>query len=303
MKSGPQLISAVELKRLIASSEKVVVIDVLPEEYFATEHLPEAKNACVYLVNFLNLVEAITPDRQQRLVVYGSSAKNLASTVAHSKLLEAGWKNVVNFKGGLTEWRDAGYEVQAIRQKQNESVLLDKTYRADLTKSLIEWTGRNIGGKHTGTLRLASGELTVTAGKVSGGEFIIDMNSMANTDLADRSLATVLLQHLMSEDFFETKKYPEGRFVLRIAEPLSGIPLGRPNYLIRGALTLKGIERELDFAAIIGMQEPGTLVAQANFDIDRTEWNVLYGSGRFFEKLGTHLVNDLISLQLKVVVE
>ena len=49
------------------------------------------------------------------------------------------------------------------------------------------------------------------------------------------------------------------------------------------------------------MDAEGRFVAQAHFDFDRTLWNVVYGSGRLFEKLGMHLVNDLISLQLKIV--
>ena len=39
-------------------------------------------------------------------------------------------------------------------------------------------------------------------------------------------------------------------------------------------------------------------VAQAAFDIDRTDWNISYGSGKLFEKLGMHLVNDRIDIEL-----
>ncbi len=31
-----------------------------------------------------------------------------------------------------------------------------------------------------------------------------------------------------------------------------------------------------------------------------TKWNILYGSGKFFARLGKHLVNDLIAIQLNV---
>jgi rhodanese-related sulfurtransferase len=43
------------------------------------------------------------------------------------------------------------------------------------------------------------------------------------------------------------------------------------------------------------------LVSEAHFDIDRTRWNVIYGSTRFFENLGMHLVFDLISFQVRIV--
>jgi hypothetical protein len=34
---------------------------------------------------------------------------------------------------------------------------------------------------------------------------------------------------------------------------------------------------------------------------DRTHWNVLYGSGRYFQGLGMHLVYDLVDLEIKIV--
>ena len=45
------------------------------------------------------------------------------------------------------------------------------------------------------------------------------------------------------------------------------------------------------------------LVAEAQFDIDRTRWNIIYGSNRFFSHLGMHLVYDLISLQMKIITQ
>ena len=63
------------------------------------------------------------------------------------------------------------------------------------------------------------------------------------------------------------------------------------------------LEKPLSFKAQIGRlpASEGALLARANFDLDRTEWNVLYGSGKFYEKLGRHLVSDLITLDLKIV--
>ena len=54
--------------------------------------------------------------------------------------------------------------------------------------------------------------------------------------------------------------------------------------------------------ASAGVTADGTaFAAQAAFGIDRTQWNVIYGSGKFFRRLGGHLVNDRIDLQLRVV--
>ena len=50
-----------------------------------------------------------------------------------------------------------------------------------------------------------------------------------------------------------------------------------------------------------GITAEGKAAAQASFAIDRTRWNVKYGSGRLFRNLGGHLVNDMIELQLRIV--
>jgi hypothetical protein len=46
--------------------------------------------------------------------------------------------------------------------------------------------------------------------------------------------------------------------------------------------------------------EDGSVSIEAPFDPDRTRWNALYGSSRFFEHPGMHLVYDLISIELRI---
>ena len=300
MKKDTEHLTANELQALL-DKPGTLLLDVLPEEYFAVEHLPKAQNACVYNVDFLDRVKQFAPDVNQRIVVYGSSSRNLASSVAASKLLNAGWNKVADFRGGLEEWTTASLSTEGTHVRQEVNAPKDGTYYLDTEKSVIEWTGRNLGGKHTGTLKLSAGEINIRDSKAVGGHFTINMQSIANTDIQDRSMASVLVQHLISDDFFETAKYPDGRFVISAIEPPAEQSVGRPNYKVFGSLTLKGVVRQIEFPALIGMQSNGSMVAQANFDIDRTEWNILYGSGKFFENLGMHLVNDLVSLQLKIV--
>jgi hypothetical protein len=45
----------------------------------------------------------------------------------------------------------------------------------------------------------------------------------------------------------------------------------------------------------------GLIAAEAHFDINRTRWKVVYGSGKIYERLGKHLVNDEVSLALSLV--
>src|SRR4029078_158194 len=121
-----------------------------------------------------------------------------------------------------------------------------------------------------------------------------------DTDIGDAPLREMLVHHLKSDDFFDVEKFPESEFRLTKIEPLPGDTPGNPNVRVTGKLTLKKVKRELTFPAIVGATSDGTLAADAHFDIDRTLWNVRYGSGKFYEKLGKHLVNDIISLGLKI---
>jgi polyisoprenoid-binding protein YceI len=76
---------------------------------------------------------------------------------------------------------------------------------------------------------------------------------------------------------------------------------GEANYEIEGILTIKDVSKAIKFNAIILPQSDGSINGQAHFDFDRTLWNVRYGSEKFFEKLGMHLVNDVISLDLFLI--
>jgi hypothetical protein len=67
-----------------------------------------------------------------------------------------------------------------------------------------------------------------------------------------------------------------------------------------GILELRGVTAEQTFLATITPGEAGEMLAEAHFDIDRTRWRVIYGSARFFEHLGMHLVFDLITVELRI---
>jgi polyisoprenoid-binding protein YceI len=290
------------LKTRLDEERYLALIDVLTPESFEEEHLPGARNACVYQVDFLERIRETAGGPERAVVVYGSSRRNLASTVAAEKLGAAGYAKVFNFIGGIEEWRAAGQAVEGAGKAVSASPVLppDGTYRIDAGKSLVEWTGRNIASAHRGTIRVSGGEIRAAHGRFREGEVALDMNSIADTDIENPAMRQMLEAHLKSDDFFDTARYPVAKFLLRELTPIPGSTPGMPNYSVRGMLTMKGTENPVEFLAAIGTNE-NEVVAQADFDMDRTKWNVLYGSGKFFERLGKHLVNDLISIQLRIV--
>jgi rhodanese-related sulfurtransferase len=269
-------ITAQELQRLLASGS-VCLIDVLLPEDFACRRIAGAGNACVYEMVFLERIAECVPDPERVVVVYDDSGTTQAARSAKEKLERAGYRNVAILEGGLQGWLAAGFEVEHGTPSPPPPVVRDGVYRLDTEKSVVEWTGRNINNRHYGRIAVSRGEVVILNKLPVSGRFVIDMDSLANLDLQDESWRDMLHRHLKSEDFFDVE--------------------------ISGKLTVKGATHPLCFPAMVAAQEDGTLKAQAALDLDRTLWDVCYGSGRLYERLGMHLVNDLISIELFIVAQ
>jgi len=294
-----------ELRLQAAAGPLPILIDTLPPDHFSRRHLPGAGNACVYEVSFLQQVASLAADKTAPIVLYGSTGASCEASVAAEKLARAGYENLAVLKGGLAGWQAAGLPLEGSASSQVDDPgttfqLTDGSYQADLDKSVIAWTGRNPNGGHFGTVRLADGRIDVAEGSVTG-DFTIDMRSIANVDLAGHELQPVLIAHLHSDDFFFTELFPRAKFSLRGLKPAEAPYLGTPNYTVLGNLELRGIRADLTFPATVCPTQEGGLSAEAHFDIDRTRWQVNYGSARFFQHLGKHLVFDLISLQVRII--
>lgn len=298
-------ISPDDLQRWITQDSAITIINTLPGEEFAKRHIPSSVNACVYEVTFAQQVTEIVSDKHRGIMLYGSSERSQDATVAAEKLLRLGYDNVYVLSGGLAAWKAAGYslagtDAHGAADPATALQLEEGTYMVDTQASVIEWTGRNPNGKHYGSIRLSGGQVRIGDAGISGS-FEIDMTSIKNVDLEGDELYTVLIDHLESDDFFFTKLFPRASFTITSATPVSGQPVTVPNFEIKGKLNLRGIRQEIVFPATFSTLVDGAIAAEAHFDIDRTRWNIIYGSSRFFEHLGMHVVFDLISIQLRIV--
>jgi len=294
------MITRNELKALLESGAPPALIDVMPGEVFAAAHIKEARNCCVYEIDFVEKVGKAIPDKAAAIVVYGSSTHSLSSSTAKEKLSHAGFTGVQDYRGGLADWESAGLPVERGQSPPEENPRAGP-HQVDTARSLVTWTGRNINGAHTGTIALKGGWIEITTALAGHGEFTLDMDSIADTDLADSTYNRMLVAHLKSDDFFDTVRFPVATFNLKHITLNSHAHPGQINADIDGELTLKGVTEGLGFPALIELLPGGKLAAEAHFDIDRTRWGVMYGSGRFYEKLGKHLVHDIISLGVHIV--
>ncbi len=172
------------------------------------------------------------------------------------------------------------------------------SYVADLGSSNIEWIGTKPTGQHNGTIGLSKGFLTVSDGAITGGEIIIDMNSIAVLDLTDPTMNGNLKGHLMSPDFFDVATFPTSSFVITSVEALSDAEAGK-TYAVTGNLTMKDVTKSITFPASISFTEDGLSATTDNFIINRADWNIKYGSKRFFDNLKDNFIHDDISLKIK----
>jgi len=173
--------------------------------------------------------------------------------------------------------------------------LEDGNYSVNLKESKVEWVGKKVTGQHTGTIDIKSGDLIIKDGKLSGGEFIIDMTSLTSTDLSGEYLQK-LNGHLKSDDFFGVEKYPEAKFVIKKvkADDKNG------SFEVTGDLTIKSTTKPISFKAQLVNSAEG-IVAVADIVVDRSVYDVRYGSGSFFDNLGDKTIYDDFTLSVKLV--
>lgn len=167
--------------------------------------------------------------------------------------------------------------------------------QVDTNASVITWKGYKVTGEHEGTIKVKSGDLEFTDGMLSGGTFLIDMPSINVTDLEGGSKAK-LEGHLKSSDFFGVENFPTAK--LDITKVVSR---GTPgDYRITADITIKENTETIRFNAKVN-EENGAYVANADLTIDRSDFNVRYGSGSFIDNLGDKTIYDEFDLNVKLV--
>ncbi|MEM0967399.1 MAG: YceI family protein [Verrucomicrobiota bacterium] len=274
-----------------------LIFDVRTPEAYAEAHIPGTVNHCVYQVDFLEKVPEAYPDKSTPILVYGDGDPYKADLAALGRLQYLGYSNVSILEGGLGSWLAESRDIEgegASSSKTNSEQILS----LNSEKTKVRWVGRNLMNQHNGEIAASSGFLEVDAsGSPVAGEVIVDLRKMTTEDITDPTLASSLIGHLASADFFDVENHPEASFKLLSVQPIEGATYGKPNFSVSGTLEARGRTLNLEIEALVEPIEEG-YVFQSNFNFDRTELGALYGSGKFFERLGMHLVNDLVSMSI-----
>lgn len=145
------------------------------------------------------------------------------------------------------------------------------SYEVDTNKSSLVWKGTKVTGAHEGTVAIKSGALLVDNEVLTGGNFVLDLNTISSTDL-EGEYKDKLDGHLKNEDFFNVEAHPEASF--QITEVREGASAN--NVVIAGNLTIKGISKNITFDADVEEITETTVKVKADFNIAREDWGLNY---------------------------
>lgn len=162
-----------------------------------------------------------------------------------------------------------------------------QTKNINTATSSIEWLGKKVTGQHNGTVNFKDGTLVFKKNILAGGTFTVNMTSLTATDLSGEYQGK-LNGHLKADDFFGTEKYPTATLVFKkIGVKSANV------YNVTADLTIKGITKPVTFELTVNGN-----TATTTFNVDRTKYDIKYGSKSFFESIGDKAIYDEFELKV-----
>ena len=114
------------------------------------------------------------------------------------------------------------------------------------------------------------------------------MTSLVCTDLKAGEGKEKIEGHLKSEDFFGTEKFQTSKIVFKKV-----VASGKNSYTVTADLSIKEKTNPITFElTVIGNN------AAAALKVDRTKYDIKYGSGSFFDNLGDRAISDEFELNV-----
>ena len=155
--------------------------------------------------------------------------------------------------------------------------------------SHLKWKGKKVTGKHYGSIDIASGSVEFENGSLTSANFTVDMTSLTVEDIEDEENNAKLKGHLMSDDFFDVENHNTATLLVTSVD----------GNTVTADLTIRGTTNPVTFPIEVEETEDAVVVS-GKLDVDRTLYNVRYGSGKFFEDLGDKMIYDTFNLDFKL---
>jgi len=171
-----------------------------------------------------------------------------------------------------------------------------QSFQIDPAHSTLQWTGSKvIGDSHTGTLGIKSGEIVYGKEGPTSAVVIVDMNSITNSDVKAAEWNKKLVDHLKSDDFFSIAKHPEAKLTIK-----KFTKTGQEDFKLEGDLSIKGIVKPVSLNAKVQQDKQAITKIIADLEFDRTDFDVRYASGKFFQNLGDKMISDKIQVKVEL---
>lgn len=182
-------------------------------------------------------------------------------------------------------------EAPIITPPQESKPVTLGTYSIDPTTSQVNWHAEKVvGSGHDGTVKIKSGSVSLGQ-DISQGSIILDMNTITDNENTEG-----LIKHLKSADFFDVEKFSESKIELIKITPKTG-ELNK--YEISGNLTIKDKTNPVVFE-VTSTNTGDTINLIGEFSIDRSLWDVRFGSDKFFDNLGDKAIKNNIDYKISI---
>jgi polyisoprenoid-binding protein YceI len=171
----------------------------------------------------------------------------------------------------------------------------------DTSDSHVRFIGYGVGKSHPGSLKLSNGNILVENNELRGGNFTINIKSLGVDEEGDM-FQEKLKGHLLSADFLDAEKHSTSTFRITDVRPFTTAGsdtsvVAGANYTVSGNFTLKETTKNISFPAKVEILD-GQLTAIANFNIDRADWSMHYGTDK---SLGDKFISEKVNIQLNLV--
>ena len=221
--------------------------------------------------------------------------ENKSNKIFKSKKMRKIVLSFVVFAAILTACKGEKKEKVAVNKAVKVETNIATLNNVDIAVSVLTWKGSKPTGSHNGTVALQSGGMLIEEGVLKGGEFVVDMNTITNVDMAGSAGAGKIEGHLKAPDFFDIAVYPTSKFEITNVEEAEG------KLAVTGNLQIKDVTKSITIPATISSEGGVTTFKSDVFNVDRADFNVKYGSKRWIEGLKDKFINDLMEMSFVVV--
>lgn len=172
-------------------------------------------------------------------------------------------------------------------------------------KSTLIWTAKKkilADWIDVGTVVFQGGEFSVDENGIPlSGHVTVDMDSITTTQTGRGDGFGMLTNHLKSADFFDIKSYPTADLVITGVSTTKSLP---PQLVALTAdITIKDKTQSVTVPATMEMVD-GAYIYTGTLTLDRTDFDVQFGSETFFKNLADNtIIDDTFTVDFTVVTQ